>query len=30
VLVREDRTGLERVLLLGLENGAWSLLARYD
>ena len=30
VLVREDRTGLERVLLLGLENGAWCLLARYD
>lgn len=30
VLVTEDRTGTERVLLLGLENGEWSLLARYD
>ena len=30
VLVREDATGTQRVLLLGLENGAWSLLARYD
>ena len=30
VLVREVRTGVQRVLLLGLENGQWSLLARYD
>ena len=30
VLVTEERTGTERVLLLGLENGGWSLLARYD
>jgi protein ImuB len=30
VLVREVRTNTERVLLLGLENREWSLLARYD
>lgn len=30
VLVREERTGTQRVLLLGLENRQWSLLARYD
>lgn len=30
LLVREPRTGNERVLLLGLENRRWSLLARYD
>ena len=30
VLVREVRTDTERVLLLGLENREWSLLARYD
>jgi len=30
VLVRDVRTNTERVLLLGLENRQWSLLARYD
>jgi protein ImuB len=30
VLVREDRAGTERVLLLVREEGKWALLARYD
>lgn len=30
VLVQEEHSHTERVLLLGLENGQWSLLARYD
>ena len=30
VLVREERTGTQRVLLLGMEHGEWTLLARYD
>ena len=30
VLATEERTGTQRVMLLGLENGEWSLLARYD
>lgn len=30
LLVRDTRTGNERVLLLGLENRQWSLLGRHD